>query len=183
MPKPYPNYPWFQGFEAVSRFEGELYDCIVEGTIPPEIDGTFYRTVPDPQFPPKEGFEDDVPMNGDGQIDAIRIEGGHVDFKQRYIRTQKFCIEREARRSVFGLYRNRYTDDIGVKHLVHSTGNTHVVYYNKMLLALKEDSPPYALDPDTLETLGKVLRYEELTCDRIVYFWWTIEEPDIYSSS
>jgi carotenoid cleavage dioxygenase-like enzyme len=155
MVKQYPDYPWFQGFEGVSRFEGELYDCVVEGTIPPSIDGTFYRTVPDPQFPPKEGYENDVPMNGDGQIDAIRIQDGHVDFKQRYIRTQKFCIEREARRSVFGLYRNRYTDDIGVKHLVHSTGNTHVVYYNKMLLALKEDSPPYALDPDTLETLGR----------------------------
>jgi carotenoid cleavage dioxygenase-like enzyme len=59
--------------------------------------------------------------------------------------------------AVFGLYRNRYTDDFGVRHLVHSRRNTHVVYYNKMLLALKEDSPPYALDPDTLETLGTFL--------------------------
>jgi carotenoid cleavage dioxygenase len=154
MPKEYPNYPWFQGFEAACRFEGEIYDCIVEGDIPPEIDGTFYRTMPDPQFPPKPGCEADVALNGDCAIDAIRIYNGNADFKQRYVRTQKFVIEREARRAVFGLYRNRYTDDFGVRHLVHSTANTHVVYYNKMLLALKEDSPPYALDPDTLETLG-----------------------------
>jgi len=154
MTKPFPNQPWFLGFEEPCRFEGELYDCIVEGTIPPSIDGTFYRTMPDPQYPPKPGNEDDVPLNGDGACDAIRIYQGHADFKQRYVRTQKFCIEREARRAVFGLYRNRYTDDFGVKHLVHSTANTHVVYYNKMLLMLKEDSPPYALDPDTLETLG-----------------------------
>lgn len=157
MTKPYPkDVPWLLGFEAPCRFEGELYDCIIEGEVPSSIDGTFYRTMPDPQFPPKEGCEWDVPLNGDGAIDAIRIHNGHVDFKQRYVRTQKFCIEREARRSVFGLYRNRYTDDFGVKHLVHSTGNTHIVFYNKMLLALKEDSPPYALDPDTLETLGKI---------------------------
>ena|SRR5579859_331894 len=153
MAPEYPNNPWFQGFEAPCRFEGELYDFIIEGTLPAEIDGTFYRTMPDPQYPPKEGCEHNVALNGDGAIDAIRIQDGKADFKQRYVRTQKFCIEREARRSVLGLYRNRYTDDRAVQHLVHSTGNTHVVFYNKMLLALKEDSPPYALDPDTLATL------------------------------
>jgi carotenoid cleavage dioxygenase len=87
-------------------------------------------------------------------VDAIRIKDGHADFKHKYVRTQKFCIEREARKAIFGIYRNRYTDDVGVRALVHSTANTHIVYYNKMLLALKEDSPPYALDPNTLETLG-----------------------------
>ena len=38
--------------------------------------------------------------------------------------------------------------------MIHSTANTHIVFYNGVLLALKEDSPPYAMDPDTLETLG-----------------------------
>lgn len=38
--------------------------------------------------------------------------------------------------------------------MVRSTANTNVVYWHGKLLALKEDSPPYALDPVTLETLG-----------------------------
>lgn len=37
---------------------------------------------------------------------------------------------------------------------VRSTANTNIVYWHGMLLALKEDSPPYAMDPETLETIG-----------------------------
>lgn len=37
---------------------------------------------------------------------------------------------------------------------VRTTANTNVVHFNGRLLALKEDAPPYALDPHTLETGG-----------------------------
>ena len=37
---------------------------------------------------------------------------------------------------------------------VRSTANTNIVYFRGMLLACKEDSPPYAMDPETLETIG-----------------------------
>ena len=33
------------------------------------IDGTFYRVMPDPQFAPN--FDDDIFINGDGQVDGI----------------------------------------------------------------------------------------------------------------
>lgn len=108
--------------------------------------------MPDAQYAPK--FSDDVFINGDGQVDGIlvkrilltiafRIRNGHVDFKKKFVRTQKFVTERAARRSVFGKYRNRYTDEELVKWMIHSTANTHVFYYNGVILALKEDSPPY----------------------------------------
>jgi carotenoid cleavage dioxygenase-like enzyme len=51
-----------------------------------------------------------------------------------------------------GKYRNKYTDAIAFQ--VRSTANTNIVYFKGMLLALKEDSPPYAMDPKTLETIG-----------------------------
>jgi carotenoid cleavage dioxygenase-like enzyme len=38
--------------------------------------------------------------------------------------------------------------------MIHSTANTHIYFHNGVLLALKEDSPPYALDPNTLRTIG-----------------------------
>lgn len=37
---------------------------------------------------------------------------------------------------------------------IRTTANTNVVHFNGRLLALKEDAPPYALDPHTLSTNG-----------------------------
>ncbi|KUI69650.1 Lignostilbene-alpha,beta-dioxygenase isozyme I [Cytospora mali] len=148
----FPRNPFFMGAEAPCRFEAEVYNCAVRGEIPPQIDGTYYRAMPDALWAPL--YDDDVFINGDGVIDAVRIKDGHADFKQKFVRTEKFAIERVARRAVFGKYRNRYTDDVRVKHKIHSTANTHVVYFENQLLALKEDSLPYAMDPDTLETKG-----------------------------
>ncbi len=116
------------------------------------MDGTYYRVMPDAVWAPL--YDNDVFINGDGCVNAVRIRDGHADFKSRYVRTEKFCIERAARQAVFGRYRNRHTDDPRVRHRVHSTANTHVVPWAGQLLALKEDSRPYAVDPDSLETLG-----------------------------
>jgi carotenoid cleavage dioxygenase-like enzyme len=51
-----------------------------------------------------------------------------------------------------GKYRNKFTDAVEFK--VRSTANTNVLYFNGRLLACKEDSPPYSMDPETLETIG-----------------------------
>jgi len=148
----YPRNGFFTGAETPCRFEAEVFNCTVRGEIPRQIDGTYYRVMPDSLWAPL--YDNDVFINGDGCINAVRIRDGHADFKSRYVRTEKFLIERAARQAVFGRYRNRFTDDPRVKHRIHSTANTHVVYYEKQLLALKEDSKPYAMDPDTLETRG-----------------------------
>lgn len=52
----------FQGFNAPSRFEGQVFDLEVFGEIPKAIDGTFYRIHPDHRFPPT--YEDDIHFNG-----------------------------------------------------------------------------------------------------------------------
>lgn len=56
----YPAYPQFSGFMKPCRFEGQVQDLEIEGSIPPEINGTFYRVMPDPQFPP---FVDNDPVS------------------------------------------------------------------------------------------------------------------------
>ncbi|KAJ4253435.1 hypothetical protein NW762_010593 [Fusarium torreyae] len=146
----FPETEYFKGFMEPCRFEGEVYDLEVIGKIPKEINGTFYRNMPDPQVAPFA--RDDMWFNGDGNISAFRIEDGHIDFKQRYVRTEKFVREREARRALIGKYRNPFTDAEPFK--IRSMANTNIVYFNGKMLACKEDSPPYAMDPETLETLG-----------------------------
>jgi carotenoid cleavage dioxygenase len=51
-----------------------------------------------------------------------------------------------------GKYRNKYTDAVSFK--IRTTSNTNIVLFRGKLLACKEDAPPYAMDPITLETDG-----------------------------
>ncbi|KAJ5601579.1 hypothetical protein N7510_011113 [Penicillium lagena] len=149
----YPNTPVFQTFNAPCRLEGDIVDLEVDGEIPPEIDGTFYRIQPDQRYPPI--FEEDIHFSGDGSITAIRIQEGHADFKQRYAKTDRFHAETAARKSLFGKYRNPYTDSESVKGVIRTVANTNITFWRGMLLASKEDGPPYAMDPVTLETIGR----------------------------
>lgn len=151
-PLDYPQEPIYHGADAPCRFEAEVYHCQVFGEIPKDLDGTYYRTMPDPVWNP--GHPNDNYLNGDGVVGALRFFNGHVDFKQRFVRTRKFVIERAARKNLFGKFRNRFTADARVENEIRSTGNTHVILWNKQLIALKEDSVPYALDPNTLDTIG-----------------------------
>ena len=145
--------PTASGFFAPLRFEADLHDCEVVGEIPSGLAGNFYRSCIDRRYPPR--FADDTPYNSDGAVDLFRIRDGHVDFRTRYIRTARYEAEAQARRALFGRYRNRLTSDPSVRDLSLNTGNTTPMIHHGLLFSMKEDSPPMALDPNTLETLGE----------------------------
>lgn len=48
----FPDRPQFSGFMKPCRLEGEIQALEVHGEIPKDINGTFYRVIPDPQLPP-----------------------------------------------------------------------------------------------------------------------------------
>lgn len=58
--KAFPSLPQFSGFMKPCRFEGEIRFLEIEGDLPEELDGTFYRVMPDPQFAP---FVEDDPVS------------------------------------------------------------------------------------------------------------------------
>ena len=150
----FPDIPLYQGWGAPMRTESTLADLeVIEGAIPPELNGTLYRCGPDRQYPPMTGS--DVFIDGEGMAHMLRFEGGHVDYKSRWIRTERFELQEKARRSLFGRYRNRHTNDASVKGASMGTANTNAIWYAGKLLILKEDDLPYEVDPDTLETKGK----------------------------
>jgi len=151
----FPATPSFTGFFAPSGVEADVPHLpVIQGAIPRELDGAFYRVAPDPQFPPLAG--DDIWFNGDGMITMFRLKDGAASLKQRWARTEKFNLERKAGHALFGAYRNPLTDMPEAKGKVRSTANTNVVVIGGKLLALKEDSPPTAMDPLTLETTDPV---------------------------
>ncbi|KAF2878231.1 9-cis-epoxycarotenoid dioxygenase-like protein [Massariosphaeria phaeospora] len=149
----FPDTGFFQGFNKPSRLEGDIFELETSGTIPKDMNGTFYRVQPDHRFPPL--FEEDIHFNGDGSVSAFRFENGHVDFKQRYVHTDRYKAETKARRALLGRYRNPYTDNEMVKGIIRTASNTNVVFWRGVLLAMKEDGPPFAMDPVTLETIGR----------------------------
>jgi carotenoid cleavage dioxygenase len=142
--------PWNKDHQ---RVEADVYELEVIGRIPHDVHGALFRVQPDTQFPPLH--DDDVPLNGDGNVSAFYFRNGHVDFKSRYVRTPKFLLERKERQALFGKYRNRYTDDPRVRDVItRTTANTHVIFHAGILYAIKEDGLPWALNPRTLDTLG-----------------------------
>lgn len=153
MTGPFPQTADFSGHNAPSRIECDIYDLVVEGTLPAELNGSWYRSVPDPQYPPLLG--DDVYLSGDGMVSVFQFENGHVDFKIRYVQTERWRNERAARRSLHGLYRNPYTDDPSVRGKGRGAANTTPVFHAGRLFATKEDSRAWELDPVTLATLGE----------------------------
>src|SRR6478735_6099682 len=102
-----------RGFQAPLRFDAEVQDCEVFGRIPSEIDGAFYRVGGEFYYPPM--FPDDAPLNADGYIRIFRIRDGRVDFKFRWIETDRLKRLREAGRQLYGYYRNPFTDDRAVR--------------------------------------------------------------------
>ena len=141
---------------APSRFEAEIFDCEVRGQIPERLDGAFYRLHADWFYPPKK--PDEASLSADGYISLFRFKAGVVDYRGRYVRTDRWHQQRSARRQLYGYFRNPYTDDESVRDLRNptwrTTANTTPVVIADKLYATKEEGPPYRIDPNTLETLG-----------------------------
>jgi carotenoid cleavage dioxygenase len=132
------------------RLEADVHDCQVEGKVPADLNGAFYRVGPDPQYPlhPRN-----IPFDGEGHVSMFRIRNGRVDYRSRYVRNERYLAQQRAGRALFPIYRNPFQDDPSVRGLSRSTANTHIINHGNVLLALKEDSPPAALDLLTLDTL------------------------------
>jgi len=142
--------PSMQRPTSLYRLEADVRDCEVEGTIPADLNGAFYRVGPDAQYPLAPG---NIPFDGEGHVSMFRIKNGRADYRSRYVRNERYLAQDKARRILFPMYRNPSADDPSVRGLSRSTANTHIINHKNLLLALKEDSPPAALDLLTLETI------------------------------
>ncbi len=148
----YPETPEFLGLNVPVGAEYSLVNLAVEGTIPTEVEGVFFRAIPDPAFP--TFIPDDTVLSGDGMVSALRIAGGTASFDMRYVQTARHKAEVAAGKALFGRYRNPFTDDPSVAGVDRTVANTTPVWHAGALLMTKEDGRAYRVDPHTLETLG-----------------------------
>jgi carotenoid cleavage dioxygenase-like enzyme len=150
----FPEIDLYQGWGEPMRTECDLKGLeVIQGEVPPALQGTLYRVGADRQFP--SGRSDDVFIDGEGMVHMFRFDEGQVDYRSRWVRTERYQLQEKARRGLFGRYRNRYTVDPLAEGAHMGTANTTAMFHAGRLYALKEDDLPYEIDPNTLETRGK----------------------------
>ena len=136
----FPDTPTFTGFNTPSRVEADVHDLPHEGTIPPELDGAFYRVQPDPQFPPQARRRHRLQRRRDDQP---------VPFPRRPVRLPPALgADRQVEgssarraRALFGAYRNPLTDDDSVKGMIRSTANTTAFLYRRQAVGDEGGQP------------------------------------------
>lgn len=127
----------------------------VEGAMP-ALRGVLYRNGPG-RFSRGGRWKRSL-LDGDGYVQAFRIDDGRVRYRSRYVRTEKFVREEALGRfddatwstqAPGGAWRN-----LGGGTLGYSAGVT-VIPEGDALYAFDEPGIPYRLHPETLETLGR----------------------------
>jgi len=153
MTQPFPHHLFLSGPTAPSGVECDAPDLVVEGELPADLRGVYFRNGPDPLYPPREGDEYHW-FHGDGMIQRFEFSNGRVAWKNRWVRTEKYELERAAGKSLFGVLGNPMKADPSVADKHYNTANTHVVWHGNRLLALMEGTIAVELEPRSLATIG-----------------------------
>lgn len=150
---------WSQAFSQPGRpFEPQPL-TLLEGKIPPEIQGTFYQNGA-ARFR-RNGAAVGHWFDGDGAILRVSFEAGQAQACYRYVQTAGYRAEHQADRFLKGGYGmlapQPWWRRIGspLSQAIKNTANTAVLALPDRLLALWEADRPHALDLETLETRGQ----------------------------
>lgn len=166
MRNPLPNNKFLKGIWEPLIFECDINDPIIVGGIPKELNGTFYRNGPNPQYVYSENYH---MFEGDGMIHAITFYQGEVCYQNRWIRTDKFLSERKARKSLFGGMRDFNIRDQSVQHLSANTANTNVIWHHNQLLALNEGSLPCSINTNDMTQCEIYTFNQALNCTMMAH--------------
>ncbi len=149
------NPPTCHGGLANLDEEFEYWIDDVEGQVPANLSGTFFRNGPGRQRIGETRYGHW--FDGDGMVCAFTFANGRVHFRNRYVRTPKYVDETEAQAVRYRGFGTQLPGGLRANFLKlpANPANTNTVYHGEHLLALNEGGKPWALDPATLQTLGE----------------------------
>ena len=145
----FPDHPNLTGGYAPLQMESDTASLRIEGEIPLDLNGSFYRNGPNPQFAPRGDYHW---FGGDGMIHAFHIENGNVSHLNRWARTIKWNMENDAGESLFAIFNPTQNDPRVADVTTDGVANTNIVWHGGKLLALVESNAPFELDPISLES-------------------------------
>lgn len=142
------------GLRALNEEFSYRADC-AEGTLPDWLRGTFFRNGPGRLEVGGQSFGHW--FDGDGMLCKFSFQNDGVHFSNRFVRTPKFLRETALNRIDCRGFGTQRPGGVLANFLrpPANPANTSVVWHGGHLLALNEGGRPFALDPQSLETLGE----------------------------
>ena len=127
---------------------------ILSGKIPDGLRGTLYRN--GPARLERGGMSVGHWFDGDGAILAVHFTDAGATGVYRYVQTAEYQAETQAGHFLYGVYGMHTPGPIWKRwnQQIKNAANTSVLALPDKLLALWEATNPYALDLQTLETIG-----------------------------
>ena len=144
--------PMLLGFKGVAA--DELAGTTrIEGRIPPDLRGTFYRN--GPAVHERFGLRYRHWFDGDGMVHAFRFDGAAVTHRGRVLQTPKLARESEAGRRLYPGFATVVKDGARVRGPDDlNPANTSVLDHHGELFALWEGGSASALARETLAWKG-----------------------------
>jgi carotenoid cleavage dioxygenase len=147
--------PYLHGAFAPVVRETEQTDLAVEGELPRELFGAYFRNGPNSVHAPINRYHW---FDGDGMVHGIWFEDGRAHYRNRYVQTRGLQHEAEAGKTVWGGVLGPFDFSLPGGPL-KDTANTDLIAFDGQLLALwYESGQMMALDPSTLATRGPYAR-------------------------
>lgn len=152
------THPYRTGAWRPQFREYDAWDLDVEGTIPDDLNGVYLRNTENPLFEPIKRYH---PFDGDSMLHSISFENGEARYANRFVRTDGFLAEQEAKQSLWAGITERPTSALaehgwGARTMMKDNASTDVVVHGgKALASFYQCGELYALDPRSLTDLGK----------------------------
>jgi carotenoid cleavage dioxygenase len=131
---------------------GQQGAAVIEGRLPADLQGTFYRNGPG-RFE-LNGERYHHWFDGDGFAQAWRIKDGKVSHQGRFIETRKFVDESAAGQFLYPAFGTHIARRGFRDNDTMNSANTNLLPFNGRLYALWEGGSATEVDPGTLATVG-----------------------------
>jgi len=151
--------PFLSGRYAPVRDEISADHLPVTGTLPDDLVGHYFRNGPNPEFTPLGSYT--FPLEGDGMIHGVWLEGGQARYANRWVRTNGLKAEERAGKALYGgimtpafVDMSLLGDDPDPGWPFKLDAFVNVIEHAGRCLALEEGTPPYEITA-ALETVGR----------------------------
>ena len=126
----------------------------ISGRVPEWLRGSYY--VNGPARFERAGARYQHWLDGDGMVCSLRFTDTGVHYTSRFIETRKLCDEKVEGRFLYRGFGSAFPGDrLRRNMMLEPPVNVSVYPFDGRLLAFGEQSLPYELDPETLETRGE----------------------------